>query len=135
MAGKAHDVIAAARAWVGVPFLHQGRTRHGVDCVGLLVCVLRDVGLVPATFERTDYGRLPNRGELAAKIAAHCCRIAAPVPGCFLAIRWHVEAAHVAIYTGETIIHAYEKRGCVVEHGYRGAWIRHTDGVWLYPGI
>ena len=37
---------AAAASWVGAPFLHNGRTRsQGVDCMGLIVCVLRDAGI------------------------------------------------------------------------------------------
>jgi cell wall-associated NlpC family hydrolase len=39
-------ILAVAKTWVGAPFLHNGRTRsQGVDCLGLLVCVLRDAGI------------------------------------------------------------------------------------------
>ena len=38
-------IIAAARAWLGVPWRHQGRTRQGVDCAGLVVLVGREFGL------------------------------------------------------------------------------------------
>jgi len=38
--------LEMARTWVGVPFLHNGRTRsQGVDCLGLIVCLLRDCGI------------------------------------------------------------------------------------------
>lgn len=38
-------VLAAARGWLGVRFLHNGRAKsQGVDCLGLIVCVLREVG-------------------------------------------------------------------------------------------
>lgn len=37
---------AAAERWVGAPFLHNGRTRsQGVDCLGLIVCLLREAGI------------------------------------------------------------------------------------------
>lgn len=38
------QVVITARAYLGAPWLHQGRNRAGLDCVGLLVCVARDIG-------------------------------------------------------------------------------------------
>ena len=36
----------AVQGWIGVAFLHNGRTRsQGVDCLGLIVCLLREAGL------------------------------------------------------------------------------------------
>ena len=34
---KRREIVDAARNWVGVPYRHQGRTRNGIDCVGLLL--------------------------------------------------------------------------------------------------
>jgi cell wall-associated NlpC family hydrolase len=39
------DVVTAARLWLGVRYRHQGRSREGVDCIGLPVCVRADLGL------------------------------------------------------------------------------------------
>ena len=34
----------AAQGWLGVRFLHNGRTKsQGVDCLGLVICLLREV--------------------------------------------------------------------------------------------
>lgn len=39
-------VVAAARKYVGVPFVDRGRDRNeGLDCIGLLLCVARDLDL------------------------------------------------------------------------------------------
>jgi len=39
-------LINVVRTWIGAPFLHHGRARsQGVDCLGLLVCVFRDLGI------------------------------------------------------------------------------------------
>jgi hypothetical protein len=37
------QIADAARSMVGIRFLHQGRTRQGVDCVGLLAVILNDL--------------------------------------------------------------------------------------------
>jgi cell wall-associated NlpC family hydrolase len=52
------DIVAAARGWIGVPWRHQGRSRAGVDCVGLIVVVCRELGL--SDYDSTVYGRDPD---------------------------------------------------------------------------
>lgn len=129
------QVIEAARTWVGVPFMHQGRSRFGVDCVGLVICVSRSLGLVAYDFERTDYGRLALTSELADKLQQYCTRLEAPAPGCVVGVRWQRTLAHLAIYTGDTLIHAYERRGRVIEHGCRAKWPARIDSSWALPGV
>jgi cell wall-associated NlpC family hydrolase len=128
------QVVSEARGWVGVPFRHQGRDGHGIDCVGLPIVVGRALGIFPPAFDTAVYGRLPT-GELVDRVKAHCRPIPAAVPGSLIVIAWTKVAAHVAICAGETMIHAYESVGKVVEHGYRGRWIRMTHSVWALPGV
>jgi cell wall-associated NlpC family hydrolase len=52
------DIIAAGRSWLGMPWRHQGRTRQGVDCAGLVVLVGRGLGL--ADYDTQAYGRRPE---------------------------------------------------------------------------
>jgi cell wall-associated NlpC family hydrolase len=49
------DIVAAARTYLGVPWRHQGRTRAGLDCAGLIVMVARDLAL--SDYDSTAYGR------------------------------------------------------------------------------
>lgn len=49
------DIITEARRWIGTPWRHQGRSRAGVDCVGLVVMVARNLGLEPE--DVTGYAR------------------------------------------------------------------------------
>ncbi len=64
-----HEVIAAARDWIGTPWRHQGRSRQGVDCIGLLVVVARGFGL--EVLDRTDYARDPSSVELLTHLRRH----------------------------------------------------------------
>jgi cell wall-associated NlpC family hydrolase len=41
------EVVAAARAWLGVPFKHAGTTREGVCCSGLVLAVGKGLAQVP----------------------------------------------------------------------------------------
>lgn len=127
-------VIAEARDWVGVPFVHQGRNSYGIDCVGLPIVVCQALGIIGPDFEITNYGRTPT-GELLPRLRSYCQPIPKAVPGSLLVIAWTRLAAHVAICAGETMIHAYERVGRVIEHGYRGRWVRMTHSVWALPGV
>lgn len=128
------EVIAEARKWVGVKFRHQGRNRGGIDCVGLPIVVACDLGLLPRKFEVQNYGRLPS-AELIERLMVHCVRLPKAIPGSLVAIAWTKTAAHVALCTGDTLIHSYESVGEVIEHGYRGRWIRLTHSAWGLPGV
>lgn len=108
------SVIEQARTWLGVPFRHQGRTRHGVDCVGLVLCVYADVGIElpdnPVYERETSDQRLE---QLAGKYFR-----TAPIPERGDILQYRVQGfptPHVAIYTGETIIHAFYKHQRVIE--------------------
>lgn len=37
-------LVDQARTWIGVPYLHQGRNRFGVDCVGFPRAVYLELG-------------------------------------------------------------------------------------------
>jgi cell wall-associated NlpC family hydrolase len=134
------DVVRVARSMIGVPFRHQGRSRvTGVDCVGLAIVTLQELGAVPRPFEIMDYARHPNGGELGDRIEKHCTPLPAATPGALVAVRWKKELAHVAIVgrddNGMTLIHAYSRRNSVIEHGLRGRWFRYVDSAWALPGV
>lgn len=129
------QIVERASQYLGTPFRHQGRNKHGVDCVGLVIVVGADLGIFPRKLDRINYGRSPSRGELEAKLYKYCLKTDKLVPGCVVAIRWNTELAHCAFYTGATLIHSYENAGGVVEHGFRGRWTRLVDSTWLLPGV
>lgn len=133
----ASEVIRVARTWVDVPFQHQGRARSGIDCVGLPIVVLQELGAIEKDFEILDYSRRPNNGNLEQRLIAHCTKLPEPLPGCLIAIQWERTLAHVALYTDtDTLIHALQRYGKVIEHGFRGMWrTRYAQGAWALPGV
>jgi len=132
-----NELIVQARTWIGVPFVHQGRSRYGVDCIGFVMTLMREVGGLPQDFAYSkNYARRPTF-ELFDFISQHFERSAATAPGLMVLIRWPNDqyASHLAILTGPTIIHCYERMRGVVEHSYRGSWRRDTHSLWKLPGI
>lgn len=127
------DVITAARGWLNVRYRHQGRTRHGVDCIGLVLVVCRELGLTDVEFRQ--YPRVARDDTLQQQIARHCTRIEAPEPGCVVLFRWGQHVQHCGIYTGDTLIHAMVRLKRVREHGYRGLWTRLAHSYWRLPGV
>jgi cell wall-associated NlpC family hydrolase len=129
------SLITEARSWVGVPFIHQGRSRSGVDCIGLIIVSLQRVGCLQKGFEITNYARLPSSDQLMTRVQSYCTPLEQPKPGAMLAIRWNKDVSHVGIFTGENLIHAYQSRKQVIEHSLRGRWLKMIDSAWALPGI
>lgn len=134
----AADLIATAREWVGVPWVHQGRSRTGIDCLGLLIVVGQAHGLIGPHERWTQYRRTPSGGELVAALDVRLERSAELEPGCVMLIRGAVEPQHVAFCAGETMIHAWSrapKRPRVVHHRIDTRWRRLTVGTYRIPGV
>lgn len=141
---KPETLIAEARQLLGdrktgkaaVPYRHQGRTLRGLDCIGLIIYVCERVGVLPEEFERNDYGRLATQ-ELVDKTQLYCRCVDQPAPGVLVLIKWPGEkrAGHAALCTGENLIHCDRNHGRVVEHGYRGLWVKQTASLWHLPGV
>lgn len=130
-------LIIEARAWIGVPFQHQGRSRLGVDCGGFIVEILRRAGALPTDYvEPLDYGRAPSP-QLGELVDSYCERVTRAESATLILIRWpfHREPSHVALCTGPTLIHCYSKDHGVVEQGYRAQWLTRTERIYRLPGI
>jgi hypothetical protein len=111
------NLAASAREYLGVPFLHQGRSRRGVDCVGLIILAARDLGY--DTRDRTDYHVRLIENQLLNGVLDHCDPIQAPAIGCIALFELPNHQQHIAIVTNLDpvyIIHAYAPVKKVCEH-------------------
>lgn len=131
---EAATVIAQAREWVGVPFLHQGRSRHGADCLGFIGAVLAELGspiglrLLPLNYSRTP-------GPKVLEVLTENCRNIPLEPAALLAIQFPQAKfpSHAAIYTGASIIHCDQLSGGVREVTYGQPWTSRTKSIWALP--
>lgn len=132
------QIVTEARRWVGVPYVHQGRSRYGVDCIGLVLCVRHALSPWDAlSSEPRDYRRHPRDGLLLTRVRQRCTQIERPEDGSLILIRWPrtAEPSHVAIYAGGNLIHAYQRARAVVETGFRSHWERWAHSYWRLPGV
>jgi len=116
--------IEVARSMVGVPYKHHGRSRQGVDCVGLIVVVAEELGI--ELQGHTDYKKVPNPDTLLKGILTHCTRTRglSITPGNIALMEFSTVtgATHVGIITDLGILHAHEVRGYVAEHRINDQW-------------
>ncbi|PWJ93517.1 NlpC/P60 family protein [Mesorhizobium loti] len=76
---SAEAFVAAARGFLGVPWVHQGRTDKGMDCVGLIVLSMRAIGIdAPLA---ADYGRMQDYRQARRYLEVFCDRVGAPEIG------------------------------------------------------
>jgi cell wall-associated NlpC family hydrolase len=134
----ADDIIAAARSCLGTPFHHQGRIKGlALDCAGLAVSVAADLGIDYQDIQ--GYSRLPIRGLLQAALidqpSLDRVETSAMAPGDILLMRFGRDPQHLAIYTGQTIIHSYASVGMVCEHDLDDEWRRRIVAVYRFRGL
>ncbi len=140
---KRAQVAAEARTWLGTPWQHQARLKGvGCDCVGLVIGVARDLGVVDADFNVDGYKRIPDGVTLMTQCHAHMTRIdAASIDvGDVLLMRFNGNPQHLAIvgdyaHGGLSIIHAYALSRAVVEHALSDQWRQHVVCAYKLPGV
>ena len=94
-AAKGESLVAAARSYVGVPWRHLGRSRTGLDCIGLVLLAARDVGIELS--DPAPYAREPQGTRLLEGILGHAERVANPQSGDVLLFRMGLYGGHVGI--------------------------------------
>lgn len=130
-------IVEEARSWLGVRWRHQGRTRHGVDCAGLVVQVGKALGLTE--FDMTNYGRRPDSMNFAKFFVdggAVSKSVAAALPGDILLFRDGYFPCHCGILTPDgTFVHAFATRRAVVEDPLDPGWLAKRTHCFSYGGV
>jgi len=135
---KAEDIIAAARSVIGTPFRHQGRSEKGRDCVGLLAYIGDCLNI--EYLDISSYSPNPSGSllEEALDSQPNIFRIrdfSDMQAGDILVMRFRREPQHVAIFTGENIIHSYSTVGICCEHILDNTWRRRIVRIYRIVGV
>lgn len=125
--------LAEARSWIGTPWLHQGRNRYGVDCIGLVLVTAWALGLTD--YDVKGYGRVPDADFLRSECERLMVRVNEPQPGDVYLMRFKREPQHLAIATERGLLHAYAGAGRVVETSLPPQWRERIVGVYAVPGV
>ena len=138
------DAVAAARTWIGTPYLHQGSHKGvGTDCLGLLRGVWRDVfGDEPETppAYSQDWGDDPSNPVLLDAATRHLIRKplhqSASGDVLIFQMRPHAAPKHVGLQadvgTDPTFIHAYSGHA-VLESPLSAPWHRRIAARFAFP--
>lgn len=130
----------AALNYLGVKFRHQGRTRWGLDCVGLVALAALDAD---PDFTFTDlraYGREPWKdNNLKKHLELHLGQPVdrGPEPDdVVLFYMGESQPSHVGIITphpeGLGIVHSYANIGRVTHHRLDGSWRNRIAQVYSW---
>lgn len=136
------EIVAAARGWLGTPYLHQASCRGGgTDCLGLLRGVWREVlGTEPAPIPAytADWSEAEGREDLLAAARLWLLPAGDPDAGDVLLFRMRAGAVakHLGIAsdTGDSprFIHAYSGHA-VVETALSEPWRRRIAARFRFP--
>lgn len=131
------DIVDTARGYLGTKYVHQGRVKGlGIDCLGLLICVGRELGFLPGDYDHQDYTHQPSHAEFMVGLEEYLVRIdiADAGPGDILMLDAGGSPVHVGFKTDRGLLHAYAPAGKVVEHGLRAQFATSVRFAFRVPG-
>lgn len=134
------ELVKHTRTFANVKFLHRGRTRKGVDCGGLIIASLKELGY--ETPEMVPYGREPKDDSLRQYLIKN---VGEPLDkaqikvGDVALIKFTKEPHHVALIgdyildkNSFTLIHSYGWIGKVVEHRLDSKWFEKIVEIYRF---
>lgn len=127
--------VAEARSWVGVRWLHQGRTRAGVDCIGLVLATCWALGLTD--YDVRGYGRSPDADFMRREADRLMTRTDDVQPGDVYLMRFAPDSPpqHLAIATDHGLLHAWATARRVAEVRIPPQWRELIVATYRIPGV
>lgn len=138
MDSRRQQIVDIARSYVGTPYRHQGRTKLGMDCIGLCRAPFADLELETSDYSNYGENYYPQN-DILRLMLQYCDRVKRkPLPGDILIMRSNDGLSrHMALYTeNDTIIHAINNGPrAVVEHRYMEPFVGRTTAVLSWKGF
>jgi NlpC/P60 family putative phage cell wall peptidase len=129
------EITVQARTWLGTPFVHQARLKgKGCDCLGLIVGVVDELGLVDesgrllSSYDEINYSKEPDGKYLIQKLSQILEEVEASQiqVGDLALFKMGNNPQHLAIISeyqgGLGMIHCYAQARKVVEHRFDENW-------------
>lgn len=114
----------------------------GVDCIGLVICVARAMGVVPPAWDVTGYSRIPDGKTLVRHLDERMTKIARSElqPGDVVCVVFDKHPQHVGIvgdyvHGGLSMIHADSKRERVLETRLMFCESMKFAGAYRFPEV
>lgn len=138
------DIVAAARGWIGTPYVHQASAKGaGTDCLGLVRGIWRELygdepEAVPAY--TPDWGEVGGAELLLSGAGRNLIAAEEEARGDVLVFRMRTGAVakHLGVQAGvgaqASFIHAYDRHG-VVESPLSSPWRSKIVGRFRFPAI
>lgn len=136
-----HYFISKAREWIGVNYHHQGASRYGCDCIGLILGVGLELGVDWRSFDIPDRTERPNGNLMQAQIELVCGKPAfhPPQEGNLALFKIYNQPQHCGIISdlgySLGLIHADRSIGKVVECALSPMWESRLIAVYYIPCI
>ena len=124
-------LISQARTWIDVPAIASGSQRCGVNCLGLFVGILRELGgfevMVKEAEKHIGYKNPVTPNDLLRRLSSskHLQIIRPPKlqPGNLMLFFNREGPQHLALVTEpEIILHAAQNKKKVIEHRIPAGW-------------
>jgi hypothetical protein len=132
------EIYEAARTFLDIPWRHRGRSRMGVDCIGL-VCQLGDHFGIP--YEDIDgYSRNPD-GRFVDHVRKFMIYREPQVvaPGCAVILRDQHQPCHIGVISQKWgalyMVHASLAKRRVIEEEWDGFWSSRFRCALDFPGV
>lgn len=118
------DYFAHLETWIGTPYVHQGHSRDGVDCIGLVRAAYAEYAIDLSPYDIPERALKPNTRQLLRGLRTAFPSPASLTVGTVLGIRDHMTGAcHVTLYRAKMgkvyeVVEACRERGFVVRNYY-----------------
>lgn len=131
------QIVPIARTYLGTPYHHEGGVKGvGVDCARLLACVFEECG-GQVGVRASGLPKVGDVFEIMCGEIEQVCELVEGLeyqPNDVLVFRTPAMPNHVALCTGETMIHAHSGVGWVVEEPISEIWRKRLVRVYRLRG-
>lgn len=140
------QIAGAANSFLEVPYGHQRRSRAMVDCIGLVVCVGSELGIMKwdekseAVKPFLNYSYTSDMQLMKKGLETFLHQIIPKENATIGDILWirSPRPQHLGIITRlnpMVMVHAQRTAGKVVEHRITSKVKNHIVAAWRYPGL